>query len=162
MDVRIKKGNHYSSWKFPKFYVNNLNVSKNIIFTDSCKYDLGSEDQYDINKLFGIGYFPWHHYNSVRFGWRYNIANNNISIFSYWYHNKIRNYELMGSVELNDLNFYLIQIKDNQHELIVLNRSLDIVMEHVVDVPPKSIGYYLKPFFGGNKPAPHDITIKIY
>lgn len=161
MDVLIKKGNHYSSWGLPKLYVNKSSLSKNIIFTDSCKYDLKSDDQYDINKLFGIGYFPWHHYNSVRFGWSYDIPNNSISIYAYWYHNKVRHSELMGRVELNELYFYLIQIRDNRHELVVLNRSLDIIMEYVVDVPPQTVGYYLKPYFGGNRTAPHNMIIKI-
>lgn len=164
MDVVIKKRKHYSSWKFPKLYNTSkeFTISKLVTFTESCRYDLGSTDQYDINKLFGIGYFPWHHYNSVRFGWRYDLFNKDIAIFSYWYSNKIRKYELLGSVEIDVPYIYSISIYKNYHELFIFDNKFVPVMQHKVTMPSQKIGYYLKPFFGGNRTAPHDMLIKIY
>ena len=134
------------------------------MFNYSVKYDIGA-DQTDINKLFGIGFFPSHHKNSARFGWAYNPDKRKIELYGYWYDNGVRKSEY-----LCDINFYTSYIltiditrrcprirftvvqKDANYE-----KASKIVQ---VSKLPR-LGYYLGLYFGGNQPAPHDINITI-
>ncbi len=144
----IKKGNHSSHGVFwmPKktmhFYIK---------FPESCIYDLGNENQLDINKLFGMSTTLDVHNTSFRFGWRYNDGK--IEIFKYTYVKKVRDYVLMGAVDINewnsfkidltkdDVTFYLNEIKYNQKQKTKM---------------PLLAMY---PYFGGDERAPHDIEI---
>ena len=97
----IKKGTH-SPFRIPKLLVDCNILSYKVRFTDSCKYTLPPEDQLDVNNLFGIGYFPYHHKNSVRFGWRYNPEQpDKMEIMGYWYDNGERMMVSMGFVDFN-------------------------------------------------------------
>ena len=88
----IKKGNHYSSAFLFKIYIL-FNGSKTfkfkINFSSDFRYNIGN-NQLDTNKLVGIGFLPWHHVDSIRFGYRYNPTKDKVEIYGYSYVNKIR------------------------------------------------------------------------
>lgn len=159
--VTIKKGTH-APLRIPKIIrgVNHQHFY-NITFTESCTYDLKNEDQADINKLVGIGYFPSHHTNSVRFGWRYIVDKGVIEIMAYWYSNKERKWDHVCFVSLEKEYLYILNITTGLHTLSVYDGK-DIVGDFTIDdVESKKYGYLLRPYFGGNQKAPYDMTIKI-
>jgi hypothetical protein len=155
----IKKGTH-APFSFPKLLKGNSILTYRVTFTELCRYDIGPEDQGDINKLFGIGYFTlrkltMHHYNSVRFGWNYDLENKNMRIFAYWYEKGKRMSKYIKSVEIGEPNDFSIVMSEQNHVLIA-SKAL-----YFVDVPSKPLGYLLHPYFGGNQTAPHDMEIII-
>lgn len=77
--------------------------SMKVVFTESCKYNSGSE-QSDLHKLHGVGVFSlfgsfkttinkkwWevHKWLSIRVGWRYNIQEDCFEVTDYTYVNGI-------------------------------------------------------------------------
>lgn len=156
----IKKNTH-APLRLPKLLLFEEYLTARVEFTDSCRYDIG-EEQLDVNKLFGIGYFPGHHNNSVRFGWRYDKEQDAIEILSYFYNNKKRDFCSMGWVQIGFPAYYTIFIRENEHILTIATTiRFDEIAEVSVPVKAKKVGYLLRPYFGGNKKAPHDIEIKI-
>ena len=152
----IRKNTH-APIRLPVLIMKPKKLSFSVEFTASCKYSIGVE-QLDINKLFGVGYFPSHHTNSVRFGWRY-ISGDEIEILAYWYHNRVRQWDVIGCVDIGkEYEFSLIPGKSN-HVLSV--RSDGPPANKIVNVPSFGPGYLLRPYFGGNMKAPHDIEIII-
>jgi hypothetical protein len=112
-------------------------------------------DQGDINKLFGVGYFPSHHENSVRVGWNYDIVSGRINIFAYWYVGGKRDWQYLRSVDIGVMCYFKMYIDDDMHRLDIAGRN------YRVDVHSTPICYLLRPYFGGNRTAPHDIVIDI-
>lgn len=150
----IRKNTH-APIRVPSIIRSSNTLKYNVKFTESCKYSIGV-DQDDINKLFGIGYFPGHRTVSVRFGWRY-ASGDNIQVFSYWYVNAVRYWDEIGSVRIGDDNVFVIIPDGSSHKLSV--PSCGILSS--VPVPSFCVGYLLRPYFGGNTKAPHDIEILI-
>ena len=79
---KIKKGNHYSGWRF-KFFFKQSDINLKVKFYDSCWYDIHHWGNH-INKLYGIGDFNIHK-NSDRIGWRPNEKVGYIDLFFYDY-----------------------------------------------------------------------------
>ncbi len=129
-------------------------IRYDVMFTDSCMYDIGKEDQGDINKLFGIAYWPHHHQNSVRFGWNY-LKGDEINIHAYWYRDGLRYSKYIGTVKIGMRHTFVLMPSVKSHNLQVIGRGI----AYTVPVPGSRYGYHLGPYFGGNKTAPHDITI---
>jgi hypothetical protein len=151
--MTIKKGTH-APLRLPKLITNKQILAYNVTFTDSCRYSIG-KDQDDINKLFGIGYFPHHHYRSVRVGWNYDDDFGTISLFSYWYKDWTRDLKYICSVDINEPIDILMDIGKDIHTIQVNN------VRHHLLIPSHPVGFLLRPYFGGNQKAPHDITIKL-
>lgn len=159
--VTIKKGTH-APLRIPKIIRGKWYLhSYNIVFTESCRYNLNNGDQADINKLVGIGYFPSHHTNSVRFGWRYVTDLDAMEIMAYWYSNKERKWDHVCFVSLEKEYQYILNITEKFHMLSVYDGTNLVGDFEIEDVKPKSFGYLLRPYFGGNQKAPHDMTVKI-
>lgn len=150
----IRKGTH-APLRLPEIIWKPGRLSFNVMFTSSCAYYIG-ENQSDINKLFGIGYLPHHLYNSVRFGWRY-ASGNYVDIFAYFYIEGKREWQLIGMVEINVANTFVITAGQSSHSFQVLGKGINCR----VPLKSKGIGYLLGPYFGGNEVAPHDIEIVI-
>ena len=157
----IKKGSHYSNLKFPKLLFSATKIVEKITFNENCRYDLKSEDQLDVNKLLGIGYLPTHHHNSARFGWRYDNTKEQIEILAYWYKDKTRFIESMAFIDINKTYTYSIEINKDTHNLILSDANKEIA-SFKIELSSNFIGYYLKPYFGGNRTAPHLMTITFY
>ena len=103
--------------------------------------------------VFGVGYFPSHHCNSVRIGWNYDIVSGKINIFAYWYVGGIRDWQYLRSVEIGVPYYFKIYIDGNMHRLDIAGRI------YHVNIDSTPVAYLLRPYFGGNKKAPHDIII---
>lgn len=150
---KIKKGKHSSGLRVVPVFGRNL--SYKVIFTQSCLYRFDDEDQYDVNKLFGISDDFNHAENSARFGWR--CKGNQIEIMVYVKSGGQMVTFPLGCVDPDVSHDYSISIEDETYKF-----TFD---GEVVSVPRTSrynfIRYHLFPYFGGNKPAPHAVEIKI-
>jgi hypothetical protein len=158
----IKKGTH-SPFRLPRLLFGTKKLAYSVKFTDSCRYEIGS-DQTDINKLFGIGYFPYHHRNSVRFGWVYNPSKNDtMEIYAYWYKDGKRFSEFLCDVPINGPVYYEMAKEYSTpvgwyFRLRVIFDKKEIGRTAVM-VRPQWAGYLLRPYFGGNQTAPHNMEI---
>lgn len=154
----IKKGKH-SPFLFPKLTFSN-SLSYIVEFTESCRYNLKGSDQYDINKLPGLAdNWSHHHWNSMRLGWRYNISRDSIELFTYSYVNKKRLKEkfirfiniskpiLVTQTITKDSYRYVV---GSLYEYEKRKRRIMFGLKYITDF-----------YFGGDKPAPHDIQIKL-
>lgn len=158
--VIIKKGTH-APFRLPKFLMGEHRLAANIIFTSSCRYDIGLADQADINKLFGIGYFPFHHKNSVRFGWRYIIDKDVIEIMAYWYVDGERKWEHVCYCSIDKEYMFMLVMNDKGHVLLVYDENTQLGNFTITGVKKTLIAYLLRLYFGGNQVAPHDIKVKM-
>jgi len=157
MDYIIKKGNHYSNWfRFP-FFKLGRSIKFQFKIDSSAHYHFNDSDMYDWNKLFGLSNSWNHHDSSARICWRA-VDEKQYAICLYTYDNGIRN--ISNEIKL-DYNVYYgarIIISTNNFYLLFKDTSLILPRRSEKLFPIKLV---LKPFFGGNKTAPHDIKIKI-
>lgn len=174
--IRFKKGKHLSS-QFPKLRFglwNNGQVICKVKFTDSCRYNLGGEDQLDWNKLAAgaaWGFFPlvkqyMAHQNSSRWGWRYNPTIDKIELTPYFYNNGVRNYAETLGIEAAKLDInkeYLLCIVPfinpvNDKQLCAYSisnaQAENIFTEDFEQIVPSKRGWLLPAYFGGTKAAP--------
>ncbi|HEU5052177.1 MAG TPA: hypothetical protein VFT78_03645 [Hanamia sp.] len=115
------------------------------------------ENQGDINKLFGFSdNNTMHHDFSARFGWRW--SNDSLRLFAYVYNRGVMTYKELGIVEIGKENNCSITVSGDQY-LFELN-GVETKMPRA-STTPKAEGYQLYPYFGGDEPAPHDISIWI-
>lgn len=153
----IPKGEHYSM-HLPKPYLG-LKKSFNlkVLFDDSCRYDLGDINQLDINKLWGVS-FGFHQDNSIRIGWKYNLSIGQIELFSYIYQAGTRLTSFISSIPMNLIADIEFSLYDDRYSIVVNN---EYEFNRPFHFPKWQLKYYLFPYFGGNKVAPHDINIKL-
>ena len=151
--MKIQKETH-APLRLPCLLINPKLLAYRVAFTESCRYDIG-RNQGDINKLFGIGYFPHHHDNSVRIGWNYDLVSGKINLFAYWYLQKERHWFYLRSVNIGEVNYFSIQVREQDHIIDVAGRK------YCVDVAGRSVGYLLRPYFGGNRTSPHTMIIDL-
>lgn len=163
MTFRIPRGKHRARplrfafwWKRPVFVWN-------VLFEESCRYHLKTDDQFDTNKLIGIGYLPGHHKDSARFGWRYWPDTGKIELSAYCYIGGRRMIEHLGFVEIGEpyrfkLNVtrlaYVFEVYDLEHDKAV--GACSIPRLHA-----KRLQYRLGPYFGGDSVSPHTMRIQI-
>lgn len=156
----IRKGKH-RAWPFRLgLYFSKKKIRFRVVFDTSCKYELGSENQGDINKLFGVGYFPNHHKESARFGWRYNEDINKIELVAYCYVNGQRVTDLITTVPFHQSHVLQLNITSRFYHFAVVKDSFEVntSIEHS---NKRKWSFPLGVYFGGNKPAPHKITIEM-
>lgn len=157
-DFLIPKGSHYSSpMKVDLFRGESLKFKA--YFNESAKYIHDDEDQLDVNKLFGTSDCGnLHKENSARFGWRWN--KNRLEILGFTHVGGVFSFELIGSAELHRSHNFEISLSDDKSSYIFNFNGMKKTMPRGCQ-DPQMKGYKLKPYFGGNKSAPHDILIKI-
>lgn len=160
----IKRGRHKASGLNFGFTFKN-EVKYRCSLDKSCLYEFNDVDDYDINKLCGFS-TTWHHHNqSARFGWRC-VDNSQFEILSYSYidgERKINETEVFGTVLPNEE--FEISIKDSGTAYIYSfkkdNKKRPVNFIHKKKKKWFLFNYFLYPYFGGNKTAPHDMLIKI-
>jgi hypothetical protein len=170
MIFQIKKGKHRARplyWlKWWPLLFNPAIIQRRVIFDFSAKYDLKGPDQADHNKLFGVA-FGNVHYNSARFGWRYDIDKNVFILSAYCY--------LNGTLIMSDLcevfaskrydcqiflhgEKYLFRVV----KLDYINGGREVLAEETISKGHKREWcLFLGLYFGGNKTAPHNMTVNI-
>jgi hypothetical protein len=138
-------------------------MEKRIMFDPSCKYDLpGDYDDEDVNKLFGFSFTIDHHKESARVGWYYNSELNKFILVAYCYVEGKRRIEFLG--EFNLFEFVSVRITPNDSHYLFSVRDNNGILRASVKVSKwkrHEIGYTLGAYFGGNKPAPHDMKITL-
>lgn len=165
----IKKGKHYSyrlaDWiklPFKLAIARGTRLSFRFMFSDACLYPMTSNDDYDINKLYGITFGFDEHYRSLRLGWR--CIDGKIQIFTYWYSDGKRGYTYLWTVEANET--YLARfnkISNAQYQILLTGSADNLLANAIVNVNSSSdiVKFKLWPYFGGNLKAPQDMKIYI-
>ena len=169
--IVIKKGKHRSGLKLPKLFWKD-SLTKSVMF---CKGSLvfphhlqvASYEHLPINKLFGFS-LGGHHQrkNSVRIGWN-TLQSGHIGLYAYCYVDGVRRWNLIDKVMLHE--WVEISIKMISKTLIqidvVKTEGIGGKTSHFVNLTSDKynrwFSYRLFEYFGGEKPAPHDITIKL-
>jgi len=149
----IKKGEHSSV--YGPYFAGVYRVSCQVILDESCIYTISEENQCDTNKLFGLSDASNHSDHSARFGWRY--YNNKIEILTYVRRDGNFYFDVIGSANPNDTNYYSIEILPDVYRFRFNNTVSDVQRTSQYSGPR----YRLFPYFGGNEKAPQDIFIKI-
>lgn len=140
----------------PRFYWNRKQYNWIVNFDSSCAYNLGDDDQYDWNKLVGVT----EHFNprihSIRFGWRYNLTNNLIEIASYKETNYKFEFNILASVRLDKAVKLSMQLYS---DLVALSVDDNVYITQFT-LNTKLL-MRANPYFGGNKVAPHKMSLSI-
>lgn len=136
-------------------------IRRSVIFNYSTKYDLGTDDQYDVLKLFGCR-FGRRRRDSARFGWRFEPKVNKFFLYAYTYVNGVRNFEKICECVANFSYECTIKYQPGYYFFSVKNEKGSILGQTVVkNYHSKEIAWLLGPYFGGTTPAPHDMTLTL-
>lgn len=153
----IKAGDHYTSTRHVETLQTNI-LQFDARFDESAIYtfsDAGFQDSK--NKLMGFSDCnSMHHENSARFAWQW--YNNQIEIYAYCYRNGDRVEEFLGVVEPGEIARYRVELTAEAYIFRFKDKEVSIARGASC-----SVGTYLIlwPYFGGQLPAPHDISIYI-
>lgn len=177
MTFRIPKGKHRVRPLRFGLWWNRNHFKWSVLFTESCRYDLKTDDQFDTNKLVGVGYlrgwfrpakaswwklWAYHHKDSARFGWRYWTDRGEVELSAYCYVNGRRVIQHIGFCEVN--KWYNIRLRVTHRSYLfeleeVTGKSIGVaVTQHNHS---KKLQYRLGLYFGGNATAPTEMHIKI-
>ena len=150
------KNFHYFLPSFPIVYWKKKVYKWEVVFDNNCRYDLQNEDQLDWNKLVGVSQHFNPRLNSLRFGWRYNLKTEEIEIALYSEKNYVFEYKLLTSVKPTEklkLSMYFegdlatVQVNDTTYQT-----------KYTLD---KNLTIRCNPYFGGNRTAPHCMSLKL-
>jgi hypothetical protein len=164
---QIKKGNHYASMSiFEK--IGAIGWKKNALslrfsFRESCWWaPARNQDDYDQNKLAGIGFGTNHHNNSVRLTWVPDFGNPGvIKVSGYTYDEKKEGQKFVityiKSVHVGEMVNGKIESREGSYFITV--NDVTVRMDNVNSDP--KLCFRLFPYFGGNNTAPQDMVIEL-
>jgi hypothetical protein len=156
----IKKGDHFSKRKgMPRRLVSlqdGRHMHFKAQFLSTCFYQPFYDD---INKLYGFTDCNSSiHDNSIRFGWRHD-GKGKIEIFAYWYANGKSGYHKLGSTEVDVVDDYELWAKGDKYYFRF--NEIEFETPRSIDCN-KGLRVRCFPYFGGDAPAPQQMSIKIY
>lgn len=186
MQYTIEEGKHSAKGFHFGLHTGETEQTFRVTFDKNCNYPaIDSED--DTNKLFGWSYgifpfrkqvtftgarnigdteiFEWepaHHNNSVRVGWKPNRQGDYVSLCIYAYLNG----ERIISDSIINIPYdepTTLKLKNNYTTgaiSLTLMKYVRTTINLFACIKPK-FGYMLYPYFGGNAPAPHKITLTL-
>lgn len=163
MIVRIKKDRHYRSNYILRPFKIGRTWEKHytVVFDDSTRYEL-EENKTQVNKLVGVGHL-FHHFNSVRIGWRYHEGV--VELFAYRYQNGQRTYFRLLDVKIGESVDIRIEYKIKGGKAEYLMQVGNIVSHYSwrIDKWWQCIPFVYEcfPYFGGIMPSPQNISINI-
>lgn len=166
--VTIHKGFHRPLTLIPAglHYISRINRTKKqaiiviVVFTDSCRYYLNNADQQDWNKLIGICFgIRGIDEDSARFAWRYNPGTDRIEIATYYYIKGQREWEKVATVQIGETVKFEIEREGNQVWFYMNDEFMDY--NNSFDISKCRFTFGCGLYFGGNKKAPQNITLKI-
>jgi hypothetical protein len=163
MTFHIPAGKHRARPLRFGFWWRRNSFAWTVKFDESCRYDLGNTDQYDINKLCGIGYLPGHHKDSARFGWRYWKDLKKIDLWAYCYANGRREIKQICFCEIGKEYRIRLQVLALSYYFDVYEPS-SVTAVGIVTIDrshKKKFKYRLGVYFGGDQVAPHEIRIEL-
>lgn len=157
----ILKNWHSSlSWNHIGFTLKNK-IAYRVVFDQSCLYDLKTNDNFDINKLFGFSTGIWHHDQSARIGWRC-LNNSDIQLVTYSYNNGVRLTEqILGTVKPGVQFTCTIEDSGNTYNYTFNDGNVFNKATVFKSGDKVKLKYLLWPYFGGNMPAPHKMKIQL-
>tara|TARA_R110000824_G_scaffold319842_1_gene506821 strand:- start:1065 stop:1625 length:561 start_codon:yes stop_codon:yes gene_type:complete len=151
----IKENKHRSTTTYNTTKSNYITF-KAIFDTTSIYYTDNADNQYDVNKLYGVSDCGCNHkHYSMRLGWRW--LNDSLEVLWFKHMHGTFTFEKIRTIDLNQSYDYSITLEDSVYIVCVggvcmtTKRSCKGTYRH----------YYLYPYFGGDEKAPHDIIIKI-
>lgn len=160
----IPAGKHRSTYS-PKFHFGKKRIVANVIFTESCRYNLGTPDQKDWNKLFGLSFGLDPHKNSARWSWRYNADSGLIELSPYCYLDSTRimadDQARIISIPIGEQTELTITLDPAQY-FFLYRKNIEmkpVLFTHLFYGKQPGWGLILNPYFGGNKAAQHKIEI---
>ncbi len=160
-EFKIQKGDHSSSPVYVKIMFGK-SIDFQAVFNETAKYTFEGEaisNQSDVNKLFGFSDCSDSHIeNSARFGWRW--YNNELQILAFTHKDGKFSFTIMGTAEFNKVYNYSISLSGDKSKYVYKFNNKSIEMDRGCS-SSKAKGYFLKPYFGGDEVAPHNIQIKI-
>jgi hypothetical protein len=141
-----------------------------LTLNNNCLYNLGTDDNYDINKAYGYtwGFDPEN--NSFRIGWNCQRQNGRIQYFYYTHNFKLRN---PGPSDPYDKTFLFESVPGVRHhfwgEFLRWPGAIRIYSSGYAgyrDIPFnfKNVplwGVYNYPYFGGDQTAPHRMNFTV-
>lgn len=153
----IKKGAHYADQSNFKT-IETAEMKFVVKFDSSAIYQSATkENQYDINKLYGFSDNNANHHSfSARFGWRW--SNDALRLFGYIYNEGAVASKELASVAINAEIMCSIKVTPTAYIFTVDGLSEELPRKSTI---PVAKGYQLYPYFGGDEPAPHDVSIWI-
>ena len=153
---KIKKGHHRSNSFLPKLTFK-TEISFDLCFNESALYEYTNFDSVDWNKAYGFS-DSWskHHTNSARIAWR--CKNGKLQLAAYVYLFKERIATSLGYFPLNTWIPCSIKLIGDSY-LFIVNGVPHRVPRNPIN--ERGLKYMLKPYFGGNNSAPHNISIVI-
>jgi len=153
----IPQGGHSSIFRNEPFTGTGIEVT--VIFDESASYELDvNGDQADINKLVGFSDCHQDHQSeSARIGWRW--YEDELQLLAYTYREGQLSYEMMGAVPFDQEIDLQILIDGDTYKYSGTGLS-SITMDRTPNCETGE-NYWLWPYFGGDQPAPHEVTIKL-
>ena len=160
---KIKEGSHRSGFHLGFTFKNSIKFE--CVFDESCLYSFpfGHKSYDDINKLFGMSTTWFHHKQSARIGWRC-MDGNLIEILTYSYNDGVRKneeHDLLGLVRPGEKFVCSITDKEDKYDFTFQKGSKS---NYAYDAKQKDwfvFHYFLWPYFGGDTPAPHDMSLQL-
>lgn len=150
----IPRGKHYSVGFRPGLVIGRTRLKFRAWFGPSCIY-VPQQNPGQVNKLYGMS-FGLHQNHSARIGWR--SDGKGIELFAYLYLGpRDRRIEPLLHVATEIWTTFEI-FRRKKMILITVNESLE--RQYFLKAPSRW-GYTLYPYFGGDLPAPHTMSIKI-
>jgi hypothetical protein len=138
-------------------------IGYELLFDESCEYLLnGNRDQWDWNKLYGWSLGFNHHKNSVRLVWRYNPIERVVEVAPYCYINGKRvlpDKSHIEQIRIGEKIKTSIEILCDTARVTIesdITCRYDFEFSDCEKKPLLGCWFY----FGGNRKAPHDITIR--
>lgn len=136
-------------------------LRRRVTFTHDTKYQLPPADQPDHNKLFGLSFLR-PHWNSARFGWRYDPVKDKFILSAYCYLNGQRIMEDL--CECSAWHYYDCELMITEPDYLfrVLNEKGDVLARTAISKGHnKKLALLLGPYFGGNNAAPKTLTLSL-
>lgn len=162
---------------------NKREVVRLVSFDESCKYTLPGQDQFDTNKLFGVGYCPtwkWaaalagcgllgllsneHHKESARFGWHWEPEKAKLILSAYCYVNSERSIIELCELKFNTWYLMSIFLQPDSYQFEVAdsaNTFYKLSQYKISRSHPLKGQFHLGPYFGGNYAAPKSMFLEI-
>jgi hypothetical protein len=153
----IPKGAHFSTGNVYKTV--DLSELKFVVrFDSSCIYTSSDPaNQHDINKLYGFAdNGAMHQQFSARIGWRW--SEGALHLFAYTYNGGERSDLPLGTVPVGSDVACGIRIEGHRYIFSVGEKEVAAPRQSKTSTAK---GYQLYPYFGGDEPAPHEISIWI-
>jgi hypothetical protein len=154
MNYYIFKGFHFSFPFIPRFYYKRKVFKWEVVFDNSCRYNIGKEDQADWNKLVGVSNHIFPRKYSVRFVWR-------------WYNDELQ-LGVYHEINKKPASYVIYTPKKNEPVKLELYIGHNFVTakangkwKYNYPFVSKKLRFRLNPYFGGNNPSPHLIKIKL-